>query len=85
MKEKSLCSEVVQIGRLLNGNGEKGALEKVEEHEVFIQANKEIPVMVRDHEAFIQQLRGIKAAIVAILGTSVIGLIVSIVGLITRR
>lgn len=68
------CAKIIEHDRLLNGNGEKGALEKVEEHEAALQAMKDLPTMVKDHEAFIQQLRGAKAAIVAILGSSLVGL-----------
>ncbi len=31
------CEKVKQIDRLLNGNGEKGVLQKVDEHETIIQ------------------------------------------------
>jgi hypothetical protein len=59
------CEKIQQIDRLLNGNGEKGVLEKVD-----------------DHETFIQQMRGIKIALVAIFGTSLIGAAAAIVSII---
>jgi hypothetical protein len=66
-RKKELCDEVVRIDRLLNGNGEKGALEKVD-----------------DHETFIQQWTGAFKLLRWIFGTSVLGLILSIVGLVLR-
>jgi hypothetical protein len=67
MATKKLCDEVVRIDRLLNGNGEKGVLEKVDEHETFIQ-----------------QWTGAFKLLRWIFGTSVLGLILSIVGLILK-
>ena len=67
MATKKLCDEVVRIDRLLNGNGEKGVLEKVDEHETFIQ-----------------QWTGAFKMLRWIFGTSVLGLILSIVGLILK-
>jgi len=61
------CAKIIEHDRLLNGNGEKGILEKVEEH-----------------EAFIQQLRGAKAAVVAILGSSLLGVILQSVARIKK-
>jgi hypothetical protein len=76
------CEKIQQIDRLLNGNGEKGILEKVDAHETFITENKDVPPMVKDHETFIQQMRGIKIALVAIFGTSLIGAAAAIVSII---
>jgi len=70
--------------RLLNGNGEKGALEKVEEHEEALQSMKGLPAMVKEHEAFIQQLRGAKAAVVAILGSSLAGLLLQVYSMVKK-
>ena len=67
VRKKELCDEVVRIDRLLNGNGEKGALEKVD-----------------DHETFIQQWTGAFKLLRWIFGTSVLGLILSIVSLVLR-
>jgi|GEM_PF-5964329 len=66
-RKKELCDEVVRIDRLLNGNGEKGVLEKVDEHETFIQ-----------------QWTGAFKLLRWIFGTSVLGLILSIVGLVLK-
>lgn len=59
------CDKIKEHDRLLNGNGEKGALEKVDEH-----------------ESFIQQWTGAFKLLRWIFGTSVLGLILSVVGLI---
>lgn len=66
-RKKDLCDEVVRIDRLLNGNGEKGYLEKVDAHETFIQ-----------------QWTGAFKLLRWIFGTSVLGLILSVVGLILK-
>ena len=78
------CAKIIEHDRLLNGNGEKGALEKVEEHESALQTMKDIPAMVKDHEAFIQQLRGAKAAVVAILGSSLAGLFLQVYSMLKK-
>lgn len=78
------CAKIIEHDRLLNGNGEKGALEKVEEHEAALQSIKDLPAMVKDHEAFIQQLRGAKAAVVAILGSSLAGVFLQVYGLLKK-
>jgi hypothetical protein len=63
-KKKELCDEVVKIDRLLNGNGEKGMLQKVDEL-----------------YSFMDQLKGAKTMLTAILGTSLIGLLLAVYGL----
>jgi hypothetical protein len=80
-KKKSLCDEIVKVERLLNGNGEKGALEKIDEHEDFFRTCAGDHEKVEEHETFIQQLRGVKLALVAIFGTSLLGAIVAIISL----
>lgn len=67
MATKKLCDEVVRIDRLLNGNGEKGVLEKVDEHETFIQ-----------------QWTGAFKLLRWIFGTSVLGLLLSVVSLFVK-
>jgi hypothetical protein len=59
------CEAIIQIERTLNGNGEKGTLAKVD-----------------DHETFIQQWTGAFKLLKWILGTSALGLLLSIAGLI---
>jgi len=61
------CAKIIEHDRLLNGNGEKGILQKVDEH-----------------EAFIQQWTGAFKLLRWIFGTSGLGLILSIVGLVLK-
>ncbi len=61
------CEKVQQHDRLLNGNGEKGVLQKVDEHEKFIQ-----------------QWEGAFKLLKLIFGTSVLGLLLSLVSLFVK-
>jgi hypothetical protein len=83
-KKSQQCDDIVKFGRLLNGNGEKGVLEKVDEHEAFIHECRAVPGQVAAHEIMLQQMVGSLKMLKAIFGTSIVAVIISIIGLLLK-
>lgn len=64
------CDKIKEHDRQLNGNGEKGVLEKVDEHEAFIQ----------QWTGAFKMLRWILGSSVGALVISILGLILAVMG-----